>query len=130
MATKFAQVKAGLEFDAARNEVKAQWKRVLSQVPRHRQKMAMLLLESGRMTDAEIITTCHVGLTPEGDTPTGEQALFAQGMTDAAALLSKPVPTIPEAYPAASKELRLDPALYAAGADMAKSLKPFMASAR
>jgi|GEM_PF-5064184 len=37
---------------------------------------------------------------------------------------------IPEAYPATPREFHLDPAFYAAGADMAKSLKPFMVTAR
>ena len=62
---------------------------------------------------------------------TGRQALYAAGLTEAARLLDKPVPNhIPEAYPATSREFQLDPALYAAGADMAKSLKPFMVTAR
>ena len=84
------------------------------------------------MTTTEIIATCNVGQTaPEGDTARGQQALYAAGMTEAVRLLDKPVPTnIPEAYPATAREYQLDTALYAAGADMAKSLKPFMVTAR
>jgi hypothetical protein len=51
-------------------------------------------------------------------------------MTEAARLLDKPLPVIREAFPVKSREFRVDPALYAAGAAMAKSLSPFMASAR
>ena len=51
-------------------------------------------------------------------------------MTEAARLLDKQVPIIPEAYPATSREFHLDPALYVAGEAMAQALKPFMANAR
>jgi hypothetical protein len=106
----------------------------LAQVPEHRKKMAMILLSDPRakgMTTAEIITTCNFGQAPEGDGQSAQQKLFAAGMTEAARLLDKPVPiNIPEAYPTTSREFHLDPALYAAGADMAKSLKPFMVTAR
>jgi hypothetical protein len=80
------------------------------------------------MTDAEIIATCNFGHAPEGDSQSAQQRLCAAGMTEAARLLDKPVPaTIPEAYPATSREFQLDPALYTAGEAMAKALKPFMA---
>jgi hypothetical protein len=137
MTTKFDQVKAGLEANGAmRAEVakqeKARWKEVFAKIPAARQKMATILLSDPRvhMTDAEIIATCHVGLpSSEGDTST-KQALYAAGLTEAARLLDKPVPTIPEAYPAQSREFQLDPALYAAGEKMARELKPFIATAR
>jgi hypothetical protein len=137
MTTKFETIKRGLEANVAlRAEVvkeeKARWKTVLAQVPKCRQKMATILLSDPRvhMTDAEIITTCNIGRTPEDDGQSAQQKLFAAGMTEAARLLDKQVPVIPEAYPAMSREFHLDPALYAAGADMAKSLKPFMVTAR
>jgi hypothetical protein len=139
MTTKFAQVKAGLEAnvawraDVAKQE-KERWKEVFAKIPAARHRMATILLGDPRaahMSTAEIITTCNIGHTPEADTQSAQQRLYAAGMTEAARLLGKPAPvTIPEAYPAGSSEFHLDPALYAAGADMAKSLKPFMVAAR
>jgi len=139
MTTKFAQVKSGLDANVAWRadvvkEERARWQSVLAQVPKSREKMAVILLGDPRvhMTDAEIIETCNVGMAPEnGDTSTNErQALYAAGLTEAARLLNKPVPIIPVAYPAQSREFQLDPALYAAGEKMARELKPFMATAR
>jgi hypothetical protein len=139
MSLKFEQVKAGLEASVATrrkiaDDEKARWQSVLAQVPKRRQKMAMTLLgrAKGLMTDAEIIETCNVGVASSAsDSPNGKQALYAAGLTEAARLLNKPVPVnIPEAYPATSREFQVDPALYVAGADMAKSLKPFMVNAR
>jgi hypothetical protein len=139
MATKFAQVKAGLEANVAwRADVAKQenerWKEVFAKIPAARHRMATILLGHPRvhMTTEEIIKTCNVGQTaPEADTPTGQQVLYAAGLTEAARLLDKPVPVnIPEAYPATSREYHLDPALFQAGEAMAKSLKPFMVTAR
>jgi hypothetical protein len=137
MTMKFETVKRGLEASVSvRRKIemdeKQRWQSVLAQVPEHRQKMAVTLLGKAKnlMTDAEIVATCRVGLAPlEGDTSitnNGKQALFAAGLTEAARLLGKPAPTIPEAYSPTAPEFQLDPVLYAAGADMAKSLKPFM----
>jgi hypothetical protein len=59
-----------------------------------------------------------------------QQALFAAGVRDGAALLGKDAPAdIPAAFhakPASS----FDPALYQAGAKSAEELKPYMRSAR
>jgi hypothetical protein len=91
------------------------------------------------MTTAQIIETCNVEASPmaTGDTSitattaTEKQALFEAGVTSAAHLLGKAPPaTIPEAYPDTAAEFHIDPALYAAGEAVAKSLKPFMANAR
>jgi hypothetical protein len=137
--TKFEMIKRGLEANAAArtkiaDDERSRWRTVFAQIPEHRQKMATILLGDPRargMTTAEIITACNVGHAPEGDGQSAQQRLFAAGMTEAARLLDKPVPVnIPEAYPATSREFQVDPALYVAGADMAKSLKPFMVNAR
>jgi hypothetical protein len=138
MTTKFAQVKAGLEASvSARRKIesaeKERWQSVLAQVPQRRQKMAVTLLGNAKnlMTDAEIVEACHVGLDSDTPSTTGKQALYAAGMTEAASLLGKPAPAvIPETFPATSAEFHVDPALFQAGEAMAKSLKPFMASAR
>jgi hypothetical protein len=133
--SRFEQIKAGLEASVSvRRKIetneKQRWQSVLAQVPERRQKMAMTLLGNAKnlMTDAEIIATCNFGHAPEGDSQSAQQGLYAAGMTEAARLLDKPVPaTIPEAYPATSRELQLDPALYAAGEQAARELKSFMA---
>jgi hypothetical protein len=139
MATKFAQVEAGLEAnvawraDVAKQE-KERWKEVFAKIPGARHRMATILLGDPRaahMSTAEIITTCNIGHTPEADTQSAQQRLYAAGRTETARLLDKPVPVnIPEAYPATSREYHLDPALFQAGEAMAKSLKPFMVTAR
>lgn len=138
MSKQFEKVKAGLEAniamraEAAKDE-KQRWKTVLSQVPAERHKMAQKLLSDPRvrMSDVEIVKTCNIGMAaPEGDTSTGKQALFAAGMTEAARLLDKPAPSVPEAYPDAPREFHIDPARFAAGEAMARELKSFMASAR
>jgi|SRR5580704_15852910 hypothetical protein len=134
--TKFEPVQAGLAAKIA-DEERARWQEVFAKIPAARHKMATILLGApgAHITTAEIITACNVAASPlaTGDTSitAGKQALFEQGVTTAAQLLGKPVPAvIPEAYPATAREFHLDPALYAAGADMAKALKPFLANAR
>ena len=138
--SKFAQVKQGLLADiSARSAVaadeRARWKKVMAQVPESRKKMAIALLGDPRvgryMSDEEIVRTCNFGHSSEGESHSAQQALFAQGVQDAARLLNKPVPTnIPVAYPATAHALKLDPALFAAGEAMARELKPFMMNAR
>jgi hypothetical protein len=131
---KFEPVQRGWAGNAdAAQEEKARWKTVMAQVSEHRKKMATILLSDPRAAHtptAAIIEACNIGHTPEGTTPTGRQALYAAGMTEAAHLLKKPARSVPEAFPATAREFHLDPALYAAGADMVKSLQPFMVPGR
>jgi hypothetical protein len=153
--TTFEQIQAGLGADVTRRrtsaaaaregaaEERARWKAVFAAIPAAQQKMATLLLSDPRckMSDAEIIAACNVGVTPPVndmatlseplfDSPTSrrESELAALAVSETARLLGKPIPAtlpeLPKLIPRAGRGWQIDPALQIAAEALAKRLAP------